>query len=793
MTTISYIEVAVPTPLFQTFTYKLPVASGDGAQVCAPSPGCRVLVPFGRQKMVGVILAVSANPPAGLDPSKLKAAIEIVDDETLFAAPLLKLARWMSTYYYHPPGEVLRAMLPAGVKKSVAKAVAITETGRLACQLDPLLSAIFGAGKPKDSYSLPTVRKKLAAAGQDAEAVLTAWVKQRWITRISDRKVAGRKVTTAAPALLSLQSAPESATTAPSADFLPKTAPQLTPSQMAAVDAIQSRGLAAPHPQKPFLLLGVTGSGKTEVYLHLIERTLAEGTDRQSLVMVPEIALTPQMTRVFEARFPGLVAVVHSAMPDNERWEQLSRIRSGEARILIGPRSAVFAGFQNLRLIVVDEEHDGSYKQATGLTYNGRDVAVMRARIENATVVLGSATPSLESFHNATTGRYDLVELPERVSGKPLPEIIAIQCNPAWKKGTVVAREVADLTPGQASQSSSATTLQMDTRVVEALRENLRAGNQSIVLVNRRGYAYYLYSVAQRTAVQCPNCSISLTVHGRTARLRCHYCDYATTVAAVMKKSPEDTFVTVGYGSERAEEALQAVLPEARIMRLDSDTVSDRDLLPATLAKFRNREVDILVGTQILAKGHDFPSVTLVIIIEVDQTLSLPDFRAGERTFQLIVQAAGRAGRAGLPGRVMIQSARFSHPVVQLALAQDYKAFVVRELEFRKAYGYPPFSRMVSLEFSSEEQRKVEQAVQKIDSWIDAASTQNPDLFSRVKVLGPATPPLETVRGRHRRTVLLASYHPESVRELLTGLVGATADLGADVRVRIDVDPQSLM
>ncbi|NBQ52335.1 MAG: primosomal protein N', partial [Proteobacteria bacterium] len=372
-------------------------------------------------------------------------------------------------------------------------------------------------------------------------------------------------------------------------------------------------------------------------------------------------------------------------------------------------------------------------------------------------------------------------------------EIIAIQCNPAWKKGTVVAREVADLAPGQASQSSSATTLQMDTRVVEALRENLRAGNQSIVLVNRRGYAYYLYSVAQRTAVQCPNCSISLTVHGRTARLRCHYCDYATTVAAVMKKSPEDTFVTVGYGSERAEEALQAVLPEARIMRLDSDTVSDRDLLPATLAKFRNREVDILVGTQILAKGHDFPSVTLVVIIEVDQTLSLPDFRAGERTFQLIVQAAGRAGRAGLPGRVMIQSARFSHPVVQLALAQDYKTFVVRELEFRKAYGYPPFSRMISLEFSSSEQRKVEQAVQKIDFWIDAASTQNPDLFSRVKVLGPATPPLETVRGRHRRTVLLASYHPESVRELLTGLVGATADLGADVRVRIDVDPQSLM
>ncbi len=793
MTSNSYIEVAVPTPLFQTFTYKLPRAVGGGGQALAPLPGCRVLVPFGRQKMVGVILALSADPPTGLDPSKLKAALEIIDDETLYSGPLLKLARWMSTYYYHPPGEVLRAMLPAGVKKSVAKAVAITVTGRLACQLDPLLCAVFGTEKAKDSYSLATVKKKISSIGQDAEGVISSWAKQKWITRVSNRKVVGRKVGTTLQTATS-ETSPEPLTDVESTGNPPSTkAPQLTSSQMAAVEAIRSRGVAAPHPQKPFLLLGVTGSGKTEVYLHLIEQALAEGPDRQSLVMVPEIALTPQMTRVFEARFPGLVAVVHSAMLDTDRWEQLSRIRSGEARILIGPRSAVFAGFQNLRLIMVDEEHDGSYKQATGLTYNGRDVAVMRARIENATVVLGSATPSLESFHNAATGRYDLVELPERVSGKPLPEIIAIQCNPAWKKGTVVAREVADLPPGHPHQNSSATTLQMDTRVVEALRENLRAGNQSIVLVNRRGYAYYLYSVALRTAVQCPNCSISLTVHGRTARLRCHYCDYATTVAAVMKKSPEDTFVTVGYGSERAEEALQAVLPEARIMRLDSDTVSDRELLPATLAKFRNREVDILVGTQILAKGHDFPSVTLVVIIEVDQILNLPDFRAGERTFQLIVQAAGRAGRAGLPGRVMIQSARFSHPVVQLALAQDYKTFVLRELEFRKAYGYPPFSRMINLEFSSEEQRKVEQAVQKIDSWIDAASTQNPNLFSRVKVLGPATPPLETVRGRHRRTVLLSSYHPESVRELLTGLVGATADLGADIRVRVDVDPQSLM
>ena len=558
--------------------------------------------------------------------------------------------------------------------------------------------------------------------------------------------------------------------------------PELTPTQAAAVEAITTRGLLAPHPQKPFLLMGVTGSGKTEVYLRLIERCLAEGPDTQALVMVPEIALTPQMTRVFESRFPGLVAVVHSAMLDSSRWDQLGRVRSGEARILIGPRSAVFAGFRKLRLVMVDEEHDSSYKQGTGLTYNGRDVAVMRGRLEQATVVLGSATPSLETFHNASSGRYEMVELPERVSGKPLPEIVAIQCNPAWKKGTVVAREASGSAP-----------LELDSRVVEALRENLRAGNQSIVLVNRRGYAYYLYSLNQRTAVQCPNCSISLTVHGKTSRLRCHYCDYGTTVAAVMKKSPEDTFVTVGYGSERAEEALQAILPEARIMRLDSDTVSDRELLPATLAKFRNREVDILVGTQILAKGHDFPSVTLVVIIEVDQTLSLPDFRAGERTFQLIVQAAGRAGRAGLPGRVMIQSARFSHPVVQLALAQDFKTFAARELEFRKAYGYPPFSRMISVELSSEEQRKVDQAAGKIDAWIDTASRGNPELFGRVKVLGPATPPLETVRGRHRRTVLLVSWNPESVRELLTGLVGATEDLANDVRVRVDVDPQSLM
>ena len=787
MTSMIYIEVAVPTPLFQTFTYKAPSLVRNESGGNAPKPGCRVLVPFGRQKLLGVVIGVSTTPPHGLDPVKLKSALELVDDEALFSDSLLKLARWLSTYYYHPPGEVLRAMLPAGVKKRIATSIALTDAGLAASQLDPLLALVFSSGKSSksvkllSSLALPTVKKKLTAADQDPEPALCGWEKQGWITRSADRKIVGRKM----PDRAQVSGSTAAISRAEVLETLEILAPPtLTATQGVAVAAITVRGLEAPYPQKPFLLMGVTGSGKTEVYLQLIARCLAEGPDTQALVMVPEIALTPQMTRVFSARFPGIVAVVHSALPDPERWEQLSRIRSGEARILIGPRSSVFAAFKKLRIIMVDEEHDGSYKQATGMTYNGRDVAVMRARIEQATVVLGSATPSLETFHNASSGRYEMVELPERVSGRPLPEVVAIQCNPAWKKGTVVPRQGENPAPA---------TLQMDPRVVDALRENLRAGHQSIVLVNRRGYAYYLYSVNLRSAVQCPNCSISLTVHGRTARLRCHYCDYATTVAAVMKKSPEDTFVTVGYGSERAEEALQAVLPEGRIMRLDSDTVADRDLLPATLAKFRNREVDILVGTQILAKGHDFPAVTLVVIIEVDQTLSLPDFRAGERTFQLIVQAAGRAGRAGLPGRVLIQSARFSHPVVQLALAQDFKAFAARELEFRKAYGYPPFSRMISVELSSEDKAKVEQAVGKVDGWIESASTKNPELFSRVKVLGPATPPLETVRGRHRRTVLLASYHPESVRELLAGLVGATDALGGDIRVRVDVDPQSLM
>jgi primosomal protein N' (replication factor Y) len=782
MTSGAYIEVAVPTPLFQTFTYALP----DGVP---PAPGCRVVVPFGRQKMVGVVVSASLQPPAGLDPLRLKAVLEIVDEDALFSESLLKLARWMATYYYHPIGEVLRAMLPAGVKKSVVRTLVLTESGQAAAHLDPLLADVFAAKKARKSLSLPVLKKKLRDAGQDPSLAIDAWEKQGWVTLSENKKVAGRKVD-------QWCGGDKAALQLPASGIGLTSIPTLTATQIAAVDAISSRGLTAPHPQKPFLLLGVTGSGKTEVYLRLIERCLAEGSDTQALLMVPEIALTPQMTRVFEARFPGLVAVVHSAMLDSARWNQLRRIRSGEARILIGPRSSVFAAFKKLRLVMVDEEHDSSYKQATGLTYNGRDVAIMRCRMEQATVVLGSATPSLETFHNATSGRYELVELPERVSGKPLPEIVAIQCNPAWKTGTVVPR------PGTASMTSGP-VLQMDQRVVEALRENLRAGNQSIVLVNRRGYAYYLFSLEQRAAVQCPNCSISLTVHGKVApgaatrgagaRLRCHYCDYSTTVDAIMTKSPSDTFFTVGYGSERAEEAIQSVIPEARIMRLDSDTVSDRELLPETLNKFRNREVDILVGTQILAKGHDFPAVTLVIIIEVDQTLSLPDFRAGERTFQLIVQAAGRAGRAGLPGRVMIQSARFAHPVVQMALAQDFKGFAERELEFRKTYGYPPFSRMISVELSSENPRKLDQAAARIDSWIETAAAGNPDLFGKVKVLGPTVPAIETVRGRHRRTVLLVSYHPEAAREILSGLTAATADFTADVRVRVDVDPQSLM
>jgi primosomal protein N' (replication factor Y) len=488
------------------------------------------------------------------------------------------------------------------------------------------------------------------------------------------------------------------------------------------------------------------------------------------------------MTRIFEERFPGKVAVVHSAMDDNERWLELERIRRGEASVLIGPRSAVFGPFVNLKLIIVDEEHDGSYKQGSGLLYNARDVAVVRAGMENATIVLGSATPSMESWQNALSGKYHLIEMPERASSKPLPDVETVGAKPAFK--------AVSFLQGRSDEPESTP---FSDEIIKALQENVQNGQQSIVLVNRRGYAYYLLCVDDRKAFGCPRCSISLSVHGQRKTLRCHYCDYRTTIQQVLADHPDKTWAVVGYGSQKAEDQLKKALPTARMARLDSDTVQDPHVLPEVLAKFRNREIDILVGTQILAKGHDFPNVTLIALLEIDQLLGLPDFRGGERTFQLLVQAAGRSGRGELPGKVIVQSLRAKHPVVQAALKQDFTAFAQEELEFRRAMGYPPYGRLILFEFNGPDPIKLDRWCHELETMISQIFDQQPDLARSVKVLGPAPAPIETIRGRSRRTLMVLSESMQNCRAV-AGVIFKYSDKAPnEIRTKIDVDPQSTL
>ena len=762
------VDVAVPAPLPQTFTYcfdrEVPV-------------GVRVVVPFGGQQLIGVALGVG-KPSDGK--FEIKEIRSVVDETPVYSRILIDLALWMSAYYMHPLGEVLRAMLPASSARRVRNTYTLSAKGKRLrdnpCSPEGALLALLF--KKVDSLSEVVIKARLKKQ-KDAVPFRTL-VAKRWLTKASEKTQRAREI----------EQAPQGAN---EGDWSLGTSPDLTLRQRQVLATIQSDGLRSPQ-SRVFLLHGVTGSGKTEIYLNLIASLLRTDANQQALVLVPEISLTPQMTRVFEQRFPSLVAVVHSAMGDMERWAQLERIRRGEARILIGPRSAVFGPFKCLRLLIVDEEHDASYKQSTGLMYNGRDIAVVRGKMEGATVVLGSATPSMESYHNAITGRYTLLELPERANSRPLPSVELLEISPQKRHGQVVHSSVTHKTEPVAQEiSDESDELLLAPAVVDALRDNLARQHQSIVLVNRRGYAYYLFSLQEKKAIECPYCSISMTLHARSTILRCHYCDHRVTLAQVVAGRERETFVAVGYGSQRAEDLLQRKVPGARIARLDSDVVIDREALPQTLAQFRAGQIDLLVGTQMLAKGHDFPNVTLIAILEIDQALNLPDFRSGERTFQLVVQAAGRAGRADLPGRVLIQTQRASHPVIAAAIGQDYRSFAGRELEFRRRHLYPPFSRMIAIELSSLDGEEIAQMTRKIENWLEELARIRPKLLAKVRVLGPAVPPIERVRGRYRRSLVFSAEQIDGMRQVVTMFVQAFARLPGDVRLRVDVDPQSLI
>ncbi len=769
------------------------------------APGTRVLVPLGARRAMGIVLA-PGEPRDGL-----RDLAAVLDDEPVLDAPLLALAAWMADYYLASLGEVLSTALPGALRVETTRVAALTgpppddlPAGEAAvaralaergeCEVAPLVARLGPPGRRALAAlvrrgvavvrervrreTAPTRRQRFyeavprdplpaALARRPALRALYAYLREHPLRRAPDHELrhsfadaAAKLRALVAAGLVRVREEEQYRPVLPPV-VARDVAVALTAAQEAAVEAIvaaRAEGFVA------WLLHGVTGSGKTEVYLRAIA---AQPAGASALVLVPEISLTHQLVERVRARFGDAVAVLHSQLSVGERWDEWRRIARGAARIVIGARSAVFAPLRRLGLIIVDEEHDASYKQADGVHYHGRDVAVMRAKLGGCPIILGSATPSLESLWNARRGRYRLLELPERVAARPLPPVRLI-----------------DLRAHAAAQPPVLTP-ELDA----ALAANLAAGGQSLVFLNRRGFANFLQCRACGEPLMCPNCSVAMTVHRRWRAVRCHYCDHTLPPPAACRECHEPALIEWGVGTEQLEALLRARFAGARVARMDRDTVRRKGSQQTLLGDWRAGRFDILIGTQMITKGHDVPGVTLVGVILADAALNFPDFRAGERTFQLLAQVAGRAGRGEKRGQVLVQTLQPEHDSLRAAATHDYAAFAEAELAARRELGYPPFSRIILLRIEGVDGAAVAKLAR------DAARQLRERAAGRCGVLGPAPAPLERLRQRFRQQIMVRGASGAVLREI----VGATLpDLRAaarpkDIRVIVDVDPQHML
>ena len=827
----AYCEVALPVPLDRTFTYAL----HEGEDVAR---GARVIAPFRNEKLIGVVTATEVAAPTEFEAKYVEA---VLDDEPLLSEHLLALAEWIAGYYLAPLGEVLRGMLPlmAEVRRFVY--YRITDLGR-----DLLAGSIDGDGpilrsparkrgrKEEDSTDKHGMEQRVLerlASGEPVKVstlrtatdaslpVLAGMLRKKLIARETAATERDARRTerfavlvpdTRLPNLTKLQQAILAELAAnggelPLADLRRRELPystlqtlvrrelvrieerasafrlggiegpaqplNLNESQMEALASIVSN-LGEFH---SFLLHGVTGSGKTAVYLRAMQRTLDRG--QSAILLVPEIGLTPQMAGLLDAAFGERVALLHSALTPEERTEQWRRIHRGEAPIVVGTRSAIFAPVPNLGLILVDEEHDQSYKQEETPRYNARDVAVMRAKLAGAVVVLGSATPSLESWQNSVQGKYTRIEMNDRVKNRPLPEVELID----------MRREFQETGQEQLFSRS----------LVEQTRQALDRGEQAIILLNRRGYSFAVICRACGQKLECQNCAIALTHHKPAAddglaragqRLECHYCGYKRTVPAKCPNCESEHLYYLGAGSQQGEERLAEIFPGARIGRMDRDTVRGRHDLEHLLARLHSGEINLLVGTQMIAKGHDIHGVTLVGVVGCDHALSMPDFRAAERVFQLMTQVSGRAGRGELPGRVVVQTYYPDHYAIVAASTHDYAGFAERELKYRRWMHYPPFGVLANVLVQSE---KVEEAAgwsAEIGKWFQKAAPEG------VRVLGPCTAPIARIKNVYRFHLILKAGSRKALNAALRGALAHADDSGIPRRnIVVDVDAQRLM
>ncbi len=745
----NYVEAVLPVPLRRSFTYRIPETMRGAIRL-----GARLKVPFGKRSLTGYAVELHADLPTDIefDESKIKEIIEVSDDEPLITPEILKLTQWTADYYASFWGEMLKASLPAGINNEKVK-----PKRRKAVRLC------------RNAGALPRTpaEKTLTEQQQKIVDLLTANGGEMLFTDVIEQAATNASPinTLVKRGLLEIYVEDVMRDPLGKADFPALDDFTLTDDQQTALDQVTTA--VAGDAFKAFLLHGVTGSGKTEVYIRAMRFALDAG--RSAMMLVPEIALTPVFSRRLRAVFGSDVAILHSNLSTGERYDEWRRIRRGDARIAIGTRSAVFAPLENIGLVIVDEEHDPSYRQHESPFYNARDVAVMRASLAAAIVVLGSATPAMESFYNAQSGKYTYLNLPERIGGRGLAEANLIDMRKVFK---IAGKDLA-LSP----------------ELIDAIRETFAKGEQVIILLNRRGFSQFVLCRTCGETMKCKNCDITLTFHRGTDNLVCHYCNYREKSPRACPHCESMYLYFVGEGTEKLEHILARFFPQMRIARVDRDTMAHKGEMENVLLKFASGGLDMLVGTQMIAKGHDFPNVTLVGVISVDISLGLPDLRSAERTFQLITQVAGRSGRGKKAGRVLIQTYYPEHYALRFAKEQDYDGFYKEEIKFRQRLGYPPFSVLASIMIKHRVHARAMQNASILRRSLDAAN-----IAKHCRILGPAPASLARLKNEYRIQIILKGATRRALRETLQIALADAESQGCDMRViYVEIDPVNLM
>jgi primosomal protein N' (replication factor Y) len=806
------IEVAIALPVYGTYVYSVP-----DHLLPLVLPGKRVLVPFGRRRVTGYILGEYHKN----DRKEIKQILDVMDEEPLFFSCMIPFFKWTADYYLHPIGDVIKCALPGGLNIYDFAVIALTKKGKEALlknSLTPLENEILNMLQT-GPCGFKTLCKKLhknipnaliyamqrCGLIEQKQALKKNVVKQkieRYVS-LTDLDISSDDLSGAGKKIIEIVK--------DRGEVSVKTLKALVPSTPKLINNLQSAGYISIVDKRiyrdPFgepiesdrprrltqeqnqvvskvmaslgrefctcLLTGVTGSGKTEVYMHLTATVIHSGYS--ALVLVPEIALISQMERRFRARFGDRIAILHSGLTSGERYDQWMRIVRREVAVVIGARSAVFAPLRNIGIIVVDEEHDTSYKQDSRLRYNAKDLAVVRAKLQNAVALLGSATPSIQSFYNVKTKKFKEVTLTQRVEKRSLPEVTVVDL-----------REKRDVKGSRRFITSE---------LYDAMKTSIGRGEQVLLFLNRRGFAGYPVCSRCGEAIRCKNCDISLTLHQKDNAYKCHYCGFTRASTSNCMSCGSSKIRLLGLGTEKIEAAAKMLFPHAAVARMDRDTTRRKGSIIKILKGLRNRSIDILVGTQMVAKGHDFPNITLVGIICADLSLNFPDFRAGERTFQLLAQVAGRAGRGAVPGRVILQTYNPNHFSILSATRQDFQPFYNAEIGFRKCLRYPPFSRMAQIKISGKDKEKTRQHAQTVGNLCTELKKKNRSLSRSLEILGPVEAPLYRIAGNYRWQILLKGLEVQSLHRFLHNLwLANKAKISrGDITVVLDVDPVFMM